>query len=713
MSQLITFGHREGDRLGRPAIDNTPIPLTFPPSTFIKLVALGWQHGHAVTMDDNFYSWGTGESWQLATGTRTSAPTPILIDTFPPDFTFRQVECGEKFGAAIDTHGTLLVWGAGYGHRPGRVDLPGPASYIAAGPVLLAASIGDGSVVVLNRRKPIKHVHVPPGESVVMVACGSANVLALSQTGRAFIWGGERLGAATISESPQLVAMANPIVLVFGYSNFWLVDNENRLFGFGRNESFSLGVDDADVKETPVCCDAFRGTAIKQVAMGSAFTLVLTGDGRVFACGKLSQGLSGRAEHPADFVAQNFIECDRFSGKNVSQIACGLNHAAVLIDGLISPSALRLLPSFDDYPLPTSPVECMTVDGQSVMIDDATPELKKIGLFPGDVCQWSETERILVVGVDVADRTIAAVLRETQNLLTRISLSDINSKYPICGRRGSSLRAIIVGGRRIWIDQRTFFSGILPDDALQDGSKLLGTCGTSLYAQNGNDIRLVNLDSDCLTRRGRPLVRIQVFDAGDGQFVEELNELVLHRYYGVGVRYGSSYVRFLCDGRRARKVDEKSLILMSHGRMRLHTDGMECVSVDGSDPRALDLVKCPMGVGVVAGAVGNGRLAVWVGRHRTVSVIEEADVEPIARANGELVVDGGLSANCADFADAPVLPGDQMDDGVAVVGIADGRSQDGKIVEVNLTAGVRVRYMFAMCKRGGRYVSTFNFAGAP
>jgi hypothetical protein len=68
MSLLFTYGHDAGHRLGRPQTD-VPQPISLPPDTFIKLIALGWQHGHFVTMDNDFYSWGTGDSWRLATVT--------------------------------------------------------------------------------------------------------------------------------------------------------------------------------------------------------------------------------------------------------------------------------------------------------------------------------------------------------------------------------------------------------------------------------------------------------------------------------------------------------------------------------------------------------------------------------------------------------------------------------------------------------------------
>jgi hypothetical protein len=53
---------------------------------------------------------------------------------------FKQIECGEKFGASIDVHGKFLVWGCGDSHSPTGFELPAPAVYIATGPIMLTGS---------------------------------------------------------------------------------------------------------------------------------------------------------------------------------------------------------------------------------------------------------------------------------------------------------------------------------------------------------------------------------------------------------------------------------------------------------------------------------------------------------------------------------------------------------------------------------------------
>jgi hypothetical protein len=92
--------------------------------------------------------------------------------------------------------------------------------------------------------------------------------------------------------------------------------------------------------------------------------------------------------------------------------------------------------------------------------------------------------------------------------------------------------------------------------------------------------------------------------------------------------------------------------------------------------------------------------------------LEAAAVQSVARVNGALTVDNGLSANCADFADFPVLPGDDLDDGTTVVGVRESTvyalNGTGVLCRADLCAGIRVRHVFAVCKRGDRYVSTFN-----
>jgi hypothetical protein len=409
MSEFLTYGNDTGHRLGRPTSD-APQPIPLPPNIFLKLIALGWQHGHFVTIDNDFYSWGTGVSWRLATGLKDDLPKPARVDTFPRDYVFKQIECGEKFGASIDVHGRLLVWGCGYSHSPTALELPAPAVYIATGPIMLTVAMMDGSFAIFNRKQPMKHLRIE-NEFVVMVGCGKSNVIALGQSGRAFVCGTEDLGVQTISETPQLIAYPTEIVSVFAYNNFWLVDKNGGVAAFGNNDHSSLGMGMSDVVVLPRTYSEwpFLGQEIQQIAMGELFTLVLTSTGLCYAVGKLDFGLSANPARPGSIQTGSFVECTCFAGKKVMQIACGYAHAAVLIGGSAPPAVLRLNPGFDENAYPHEPVAMLTTDLRTIMVDDGTNELHRIGLFPGDLCRFEAVELILVIGVLADDRSTAVV----------------------------------------------------------------------------------------------------------------------------------------------------------------------------------------------------------------------------------------------------------------------------------------------------------------
>jgi hypothetical protein len=71
-----------------------------------------------------------------------------------------------------------------------------------------------------------------------------------------------------------------------------------------------------------------------------------------------------------------------------------------------------------------------------------------------------------------------------------------------------------------------------------------------------------------------------------------------------------------------------------------------------------------------------------------------------------------MSANCEDFLDFPVLPGDVLSDGSRVIGLKSGRlfakTRDGTIAEVNSQCSVIVRHAFSVLERFGGFVSVFN-----
>jgi hypothetical protein len=344
-------------------------------------------------------------------------------------------------------------------------------------------------------------------------------------------------------------------------------------------------------------------------------------------------------------------------------------------------------------------------------------------LFPGDVCRFSGAAKILIVGVLADDRTIAVVKLDSQKYVSCVAIGDLNVRFQLVGRHSRDLKSFCVDGRKVWIDTTLFLFGTIAGDTVDDGSQLFGSCGLTLYSIFDSDgrIQTVDLNRHCLKRNGNPLVRIETFDSDDGFFVEQKEELVLHRSRGIGVLRGISadrafYVRFLSDGRKARKMQESALDFVARHDYRVLTDCMSFIFVDGTDQRTLDLVRTPRGLGVVAGIAEDHSVAIWVEKpgsnFGTVTLFDPSVVESIARANGPLTVFESFSGNCADFADFGVLPGDELDNGVTVVGVQDGgvygRNMAGAIVAVDLSVGIRVRHVFAVCEQGGEYVSIYN-----
>jgi hypothetical protein len=697
MSGLFTFGRQVGDRLGRPAPTTVPAEIPLPPGSIVKLFALGWQHGHLVTADNDFYSWGTGTSWRLASGTTDSLRVPTLILSFPPDYLFAQVECGEKFGASLDAEGVLLVWGCGYSHLPVPIDLPSPGHRIAAGERLLATCLLDGSVIVLNRKLPRTHI-VVPDEYIVDIAAGKSNITALSQAGRVYIWGTE-------NATPTLMDFPHPIGSLFAYSNFWFVDVNDRVFCFGRNDSYSLGIGDTSPKTSPVTFD-FPFDQVEQIASGDAFTMVLTRSGKVFAAGKLDSGLSANKSHPDSFLSTTFIECDWFDGRSIAKIAAGVNHAAFLVGNSAK----------TEFHLPLKIRKMVTQDLTVVEVEPGHSKLLRIGFFQGDILEFSKSETCVIVGVIGDDRV--AVLRASWRFVTVVRMQQVGSAYPLVGRRNRDLVKLAYRGKIVFVDPNWFPAGLRAGDLHQSGFRLVGSSGTRIFAQDGSDLRIVELGDDTFTRNGHRLKKF------DDCFAEESENrvLLLHSQFGGGLLAGSNeeflFVEFAGENGKVRKIQRDSVFVkFANAETEMFTVDGEFVAISGRDTRVLDLVLTPRGFGTVAGVSADGRMAVWVeGDYGAVSLFDSGEVNSVGRLFGDLLLDGGLSANCGDFRDFGVLPGDELSCGVTVVGVRDGRvfGRDAgrNLVEVDGESAVAMRRMFAS-SGGNQLLASSFFVGVP
>jgi hypothetical protein len=511
---------------------------------------------------------------------------------------------------------------------------------------------------------------------------------------------------------------------VYGYANIFLVGNDQSVQARGKNLESSLGLGwPGPVNEQTSSVDLpFQHQTIVQIVGGEAVSIVLTSEGKCYASGSLEGGLNARKNGSFASVREpRFVELDWFDGMKIDQIACGLNHAAVVINAPPPPCVQRLFSPLETLKISDKARTIVAPDG--LWIVDGRAAFSKFGFCPGDIFQFSEIERCLLIGVSRSDRSMAAVIREINRAPLTIPLTRIGD-LKLLSRRDKPLTPVSIEGETFYIDTDFFPDGIQSGDLVPGGATVIGSAGLKLFARAPDGSHsLVPIHNLRLMRGNLELMSMDVVGGAIPVFAERIGErqLVLHRYFGAGILRGRRsdglLVQFACDGTNGRFIGltDDSLNLWHSDDVECFTEGMESITVSRLTPRALDLVETPAGLGTVAGIAPDGKIAVWCEENQscygTVKLFDETEVRSVARIFGELHVDG-MSVNSADFAEFSVLPRDVLLDGTVVLGLKEGkivgRTVKGDLRNVDGNSEVAVRHIFALATRFDRFVSVFN-----
>ncbi|XP_075207297.1 putative E3 ubiquitin-protein ligase HERC3 isoform X2 [Anomaloglossus baeobatrachus] len=289
----------------------TPEPRisTFPLSNVISQVACGEDHSVFLLEDGRVYSCGCNGAGQL--GHDHEDITPGYVNALANEHV-THVACGQAHCVALTSQGQLFSWGAGsegqLGHSTAERSIPVPRL-----------------IKKLNQQK------------VLQVSCGSQHCLALSDDGQLFTWGQNAHGqlglgqGITQQSSPQRVKSLEGIplaqVTAGGYHSFAL-SLSGAVFGWGKNSSGQLGLNDEQVRESPCHVKPLRSQKVVYITCGEEHTAVLTKTGGLFTFGAGDCGQLGHDSFHNEINPRRVLE---LMGSEVSQIACGRQHTVAFV----------------------------------------------------------------------------------------------------------------------------------------------------------------------------------------------------------------------------------------------------------------------------------------------------------------------------------------------------------------------------------------------
>ncbi|XP_073494150.1 probable E3 ubiquitin-protein ligase HERC3 isoform X1 [Phyllobates terribilis] len=289
----------------------TPEPRisTFPLSNFIRQVACGEDHSVFLLEDGRVYSCGCNSVGQL--GHDHEDITPGYVNTLANEHVIH-VACGQAHCVALTSQGQLFSWGAGsegqLGHSTAELSIPVPRL-----------------IKKFNQQK------------ILQISCGSQHCLALSDDGQLFTWGQNAQGqlglgqGITQQSSPQRVKSLEGIplaqVTAGGYHSFAL-SLSGAVFGWGKNSSGQLGLNDEQVRESPCHVKPLRSQKVVYISCGQEHTAVLTKNGGLFTFGAGDHGQLGHDSIHNEINPRRVLE---LMGSEVSQIACGRQHTVAFV----------------------------------------------------------------------------------------------------------------------------------------------------------------------------------------------------------------------------------------------------------------------------------------------------------------------------------------------------------------------------------------------
>lgn len=693
---IWTCGPDDGNRLGRPRINDEPGKIAIPDDLTIVQIAIGWKHGHFFTDQNHFYSWGTGASWRLGTGTKFNLPSPTRINTFPPDTCFKQVACGDKFSAVTTQSGQLLVWGAGYAHTPTALELPSPAEFIACGQICLLAALADGSVMQFYRHSSPAH-HNFVEDRIVSVACGANHKLALAESGRVYSWGTSPATGQGSVDLPRVIKslLEVPICSIFAYHNSsFFLDTQYRVWCCGTNSSGSLGLGNIDDVTAPTPQNfLFNNEQIVQIACGDDFTLYLSAAGNVWASGnggdhRNATGSNETRTRPAPAV--------KLAGKFISQVAAGCFNSSFLENGCPPFNHMtQFRGSYIEFPVPPTPFRATTRDRLSVEIDPSPHVIKKFGFAPNDIIIFEGNERAKVIGV--ANEEIA-VIREKKNQICILSETrplELIAQHPLVSRVNAVLvQGKCIDGFEITVDAQPSVTlplgGFLAGDIVtleQNPSieyKVMGArIGLVWISDKENKFHYHDFKQLLIKERKGKNVK-QMLSLKNVPYVVEIednqNDLVFHNEYGVGFfvgRVGFLFCyTFICvidkilllDRKLefARKMvgdDHEEFTTITFERKTIYTSVERCKETGFY---VFDRVMHDEEYGTVVG-ICEGKVAIRTDHQMTgtgyIELVDKNSIILLGRVNIEGYRSFGdltLSINTTDFQNTHFLPNDKI-----------------------------------------------------
>ncbi len=311
---LWMWGGNDYGQLGNGTTEDSAVPAKVMDG--VAAVSCGSHHAAAIKADGSLWMWGWNIYGQLGNGTTEDSPVPVKIMDHVV-----AVSCGTLHTAAIQTDGSLWLWGANdYGQLGNGasgfeatsvvpIKVMDNVAAVNCGSLHTAAiqtggslwMWGDNGIGQLGNSGgnstndeglPIQTVPIKAMDNVAAVSCGDAYTAAIQTDDSLWMWGHnyyDQLGNGTKESSAvPIQVMDNVAAVSCGKDHTAAIRTDGTLWTWGYNHNGQVGNGAAEPSTPPsmvlddvaaVSCGAYHTNALKTDGTLWAWGLSLLGDG--------------------------------------------------------------------------------------------------------------------------------------------------------------------------------------------------------------------------------------------------------------------------------------------------------------------------------------------------------------------------------------------------------------------------------------------------
>jgi len=368
--RMVSFGVNSNAQLGCGSLDSQMLPnFTCDKARFggqeLVIVAAGEEHSAAVTRTGDLWTWGNAKYGRLGIDFSTESPDEtrematerrrkldVLMISYPitpiqvhwperiPSSVFQfspviMVTCGHYFTLSLTQAGH--VWQCGSSDANGHVRTSALIHRVQASAVF--QQVDFPALFDAGTKRSTK---------IVMIASGYRHMMALDETGLLWMWGknmhGELgLGYTASNEVSKPTAISPSVFQGLGVKSMdgglyysMIITTDDNLWACGLGGYGALGIGptrDVLVPRWVGGADEFGGEGVRMVACGGMHTLIVTHENKVWSCGSRDSMALGLPLLDVDYNRPTLIpHHDDFQNENIVMAAAGLRHSLVVTE---------------------------------------------------------------------------------------------------------------------------------------------------------------------------------------------------------------------------------------------------------------------------------------------------------------------------------------------------------------------------------------------